>query len=117
MEVSSVPIPGETRSRSEVASTPARSSLIGALSSVAFLGDTIAIILGLLFAFWLRFESGWITFGVQAFPMPRLVEYLPLFGVGTVFLLGILTYVNLYDSRNLLRFRRVGLLVAKGTAA
>jgi len=94
-----------------------RARPIAALSLIAFAGDLLAVVAGLLLAFWLRFESGWITFGTQARELPRLTEYLPLFGVGTAFLLGAFAYVGVYDSRHLLRFRRVSLLIAKATVA
>lgn len=90
-----------------------RRDFAGLLPVVAFAGDAVAIVAGLLIAFWVRFHSGWITFGVQAAEIPGLRVYLPLFAVGTAFLLGAFIYMNVYDHRHLLRFRRVTLLIAK----
>lgn len=92
-----------------------RPNLLGVLSTIAFIGDIAGIVVGLIFAFWLRFESGWIRFGVQTTEIPKLSAYIPLFAVGTSFLAGAFVYVGVYDARNILRLRRIALLIAKAT--
>ncbi len=90
-----------------------RGNLLSTLSAVACVGDVFAILGGLLVAFWVRFHSGWITFGVDLPRPPSLRDYAGLFAVGTVFLLGILTHGGLYHSRHLLRYRRTALLIVR----
>ncbi|MCK6499540.1 MAG: hypothetical protein L6Q38_08695, partial [Nitrospira sp.] len=115
MDVSSVPASLADRGDAGAAHLSRRPNLLGVLSTIAFVGDIAAIVVGLVSAFWLRFESGWIRFGVQAAELPELREYLPLFTVGTLFLAGAFVYVGVYDSRNILRLRRVSLLITKAT--
>jgi len=76
------------------------------LKALAFLGDAAAILLGLVFAHWFRFQSGWITFGVDVLQPPGLREYAGLFAVGTLFLLALLAYAGIYHRSHLLRLRR-----------
>ncbi len=83
------------------------------LTALAFAGDAVAILLGLLIAHWLRFTSGWITFGVDVLDPPGLREYAGLFAVGTVFLLALLIYTGVYSRGHLLRFRRTILHVLR----
>jgi exopolysaccharide biosynthesis polyprenyl glycosylphosphotransferase len=80
---------------------------------VAILGDLVAIVAGLCLGYWIRFTSGWITFGVEA---PDIVfeNYFGLIVIGTAFLLGAFGYLQLYDVRHLLRFRRVVTILARG---
>lgn len=112
MEVSSVPITADHPVSAEI-SAGGRANLLGTVSATAFLGDLVAIVAGLLLAFWLRFYSGWIRFGVILPEPPRVGQYLGLFVVGTAFLLTLLTYTGLYQSRHLLRFRRTALLIVR----
>jgi exopolysaccharide biosynthesis polyprenyl glycosylphosphotransferase len=76
------------------------------LTTLAFVGDALAILLGLVFAHWLRFQSGWIRFGVEVTSPPGLRQYAGLFAVGTIFLLVLLAYTGVYHRTHLLRFRR-----------
>lgn len=73
------------------------------------------IFVGLLLAFWIRFKSGWITFGVDAYQLYDLGDYVGLICVGVAFLLLAFAHLRLYESRNLLRGRRVGLIIFRAT--
>ncbi|MBL9138413.1 MAG: sugar transferase [Verrucomicrobiales bacterium] len=114
MEVTSIPV-SITGQKSQDALGPRRQSLAGPLSTVAFIGDLLSIIAGLCFAFWLRFQSGWIRFGVELPSPPALTDYLGLFAVGTTFLSGLLVYTGVYHHRHLLRFRRTALLIVRSS--
>lgn len=90
-----------------------RPALLGSLSTLAAFGDVLVILAGLAAAFWIRFESGWITFGVQLQDPPTFQEYFGLFGVGTAFLVGLLTYNGLYHPAHILRYRRTALIIVR----
>jgi exopolysaccharide biosynthesis polyprenyl glycosylphosphotransferase len=81
------------------------------LVAAAFVGDVAIVIGGLIFGFWLRFESGWINFGILSEQM--LSDYWGLICVGAGFLLLAFGHLGLYDKRNLLRFRQVMLITFK----
>lgn len=85
------------------------------LISVALVGDGLMILLGLLAGFWIRFKSGWITFGVEANYPFELADYFGLICVGLGFLLLAFGYLRLYDTRNLLRGRQVALIIFKAS--
>src|SRR5687768_4664109 len=76
------------------------------LITLSFLGDIVMIVLGLSLGFWIRFRSGWITFGVET-PNLTYYDYAGLFAVGTSFLLAAFGFLGVYDSRKLLRPRQV----------
>lgn len=80
----------------------------------AFLGDTIMIILGLWLGYWLKFSSGWITLGIVDSAI-RFSDYVGLIAIGASFLLGMFSFMRLYDPRNLLRFRRNATIIFKAT--
>ena len=84
------------------------------LIGLSFLGDIVMILLGLSLGFWVRFRSGWITFGVEA-PDLKYVDYAGLMAVGTVFLLLAFGFLGVYDPRKLLRFRQVMLVITRAT--
>jgi exopolysaccharide biosynthesis polyprenyl glycosylphosphotransferase len=90
-----------------------RPALLGSLSTLAAFGDVLVILAGLAAAFWIRFESGWITFGVQSSNPPEFHQYFGLFGVGTTFLMGLLTYNDLYHPAHILRYRRTALIIVR----
>lgn len=83
------------------------------LIAVSFLGDLIMILTGLSLGFWVRFRSGWITFGTET-PNLNYVDYAGLFGVGTIFLLTAFGFLGVYDRRKFLRFRQVATLLVRG---
>ncbi len=85
------------------------------LLTIALIGDALMVFVGLVSAFWIRFKSGWITFGVDAYQLYDLGDYLSLILVGTVFLLLAFGYLRLYDRRNLLRLRRVVAITFRAT--
>jgi exopolysaccharide biosynthesis polyprenyl glycosylphosphotransferase len=78
------------------------------------------ILAGLLFGFWLRFKSGlipftdswWTTGGNRGERL--LADYAGLIGVGAALLSVTFGQMRLYQSRNLLRFRRVAATVVRG---
>ncbi|MCC6233685.1 MAG: exopolysaccharide biosynthesis polyprenyl glycosylphosphotransferase [Verrucomicrobiales bacterium] len=73
----------------------------------------MATLIGLIAAFWIRFKSGWIGFGVKLPNPPEIEDYAGLMAVGATFLMLLLFTQNLYDPRHLLRLRRVVMLVTK----
>jgi exopolysaccharide biosynthesis polyprenyl glycosylphosphotransferase len=88
------------------------------VTAVAMGGDILMVTLGLLFGYWIRFESGWIPlhqtwWTSEADRNITVRQYAGLIAVGALFLLGSFLYNRLYDRRNLLRYRRVVLLVTR----
>ncbi len=77
-------------------------------------GDTFFAFLGLLMAYWLRFDSAFNRVGVTP-GNTRLADYLPLLVIGTVFFIASFAYLKVYDARILLRPHRAFGLFAKGT--
>lgn len=92
------------------------------LTAVAFVGDLVMIVVGLLFGFWLRFRSGWIKFDQSwwtaggATTERPLQDYAGLISVGAVLLALTFAQLKLYRTRNLLRYRKVVAIVVRGTA-
>jgi exopolysaccharide biosynthesis polyprenyl glycosylphosphotransferase len=82
--------------------------------AAAVIGDSAAILVALMLGFWIRFRSGWITFGSHA-ELSKVTDYLTLIGVGVTFLLGAFVYLGVYDLQNVLRFRRVALRIFKAS--
>ena len=80
---------------------------------LGFLGDATMACSGLLGGFWLRFHSGWIPLHSNSAPL--LGEYVNLITVGTIMLVATLAYLSLYQTQNLIRFRRSALIITKGT--
>jgi exopolysaccharide biosynthesis polyprenyl glycosylphosphotransferase len=91
----------------------AHADFILALSVV---GDALATLLSLTVAFWIRFRSGTIPFFGMDDPRLRLGDYIPLFVVGTVFLLLAFAFLGLYDITVIMRLRRVADIIFRGTA-
>ncbi|MGE3310873.1 MAG: exopolysaccharide biosynthesis polyprenyl glycosylphosphotransferase [Limisphaerales bacterium] len=106
-EAAIFPVPRDSVPRNKA------SVFLAVLALLALIGDAVAIFLGLAVAYWLRFKSGWITFGMELANPPRMREYLGLFFMGAVCLLGLLTYVGAYNHNHLLRFRRTLVLVLR----
>lgn len=89
----------------------------------AIIGDTVMIVVGLFFAFWFRFKSGliplnesWWTSG-GSFQDRPISEYFGIIGVGALLLVLTLVQMGMYRAENLLRFRRVLLIIFRGVAA
>ena len=89
------------------------------LFGVAFLGDVLSVFLGLIVAYWVRFQSGivpydesWWTSGGAKNDQP-LSSYLGLMAIGSGLLLGALFSNNIYRSKCLLRFRPNALVVTR----
>jgi len=87
------------------------------VTGLAFVGDAVAIVAGLVCAYWLRFHSGLITFGVDVPNPPGLLEYVGLFAIGSIFLLALLIYGGVYQRQHILRLRRTLLLILRATLA
>ncbi len=85
------------------------------LLTVALLIDIVAAWAGLSLGFWIRFRSEWISFAVVE-PGPRdYGSYHSLILVGVSFLIATFGYLQLYDARHLLQFRRSALIILKGS--
>jgi len=91
-------------------------------NSIAIFGDILSIFFGLTIGYWLRFRSGLIPQNIQFWSAGqdisgvRLIDYLPLIGVGTILLLITFSYQHLYRVQHLLRFRRVVSIVIRSAA-
>ncbi len=85
------------------------------LVALAFLGDATMIWGALLLAYWLRFETSLVEFGVRELGNRGLAGYFGHFVVGTVLLLGILTNFRFYERRNFLSFHRTIRIIGKST--
>jgi exopolysaccharide biosynthesis polyprenyl glycosylphosphotransferase len=79
------------------------------------LGDVGFCFLGLCAGYWVRFVSPLRHIGLGAEAQPGLREYSPLLFLGTLFLIGTYTNLNLYDSRLLLRPHRSVSVILRGT--
>ena len=77
------------------------------LVALAFLGDAAVIWGALLLAYWLRFETALVEFGVQEFGSHGLAGYFGHIVVGAILLLGILTNFRFYERRNFLSFQEI----------
>ena len=88
----------------------------------AFVGDALAIVIGLFFAFWFRFKSGWIPFNPSwwtsggSFQDRSLVEYAGVIGVGGFLLMLSLVQLRMYQPENLLRFRRLSMITLRAVS-
>jgi exopolysaccharide biosynthesis polyprenyl glycosylphosphotransferase len=87
---------------------------------VAIFGDTAMVILGIFFAFWFRFKSGliplnetWWTSG-GAFQDRPVSEYFGIIFIGGLLLILMFVQMGMYRSENLLRFKRVLLIICRG---
>ena len=103
-----VPLPRAPRS------SHARRRLIDVVTAAAFLGDTVSVLCGLLAGFWIRFYSGWITFGVQGHP-PGLSAWCLPFCVGLVLFYLTFFFLGFYESKTLFNLQEAALVIAKGT--
>ena len=92
----------------------AKRRLVDAVTAAALLGDTVSVLCGLLAGFWIRFYSGWITFGVPVHPRGLSAYGLPLC-VGLVFFYLTFFYLGFYESKTVLHSRAAALVIARGT--
>jgi exopolysaccharide biosynthesis polyprenyl glycosylphosphotransferase len=79
------------------------------------IGDTVCVLGGMLIGYALRYHTAFGSTFVDVIN-PRLVEYLPLLALGTLFLLAAFVHLNLYDERLLLRRYLAFSIIFKGTA-
>ena len=95
-------------------SSHAKRRLVDAVTAAAFLGDTVSVLCGLLAGFWIRFYSGWITFGVPSHPRGLSAYCLPIC-VGLMFFYLTFFYLGFYESKTVLHRRAAALVIARGT--
>jgi len=94
-----------------------RTNRIKIAVAIAFIGDICLIFLGLVLGHWLRFRSGifsldkfgWISGGINS--SEPIGNYLGLVVFGSILLSVTFLVMDLYDSRNLLRYRSTVLIV------
>ncbi len=84
------------------------------LVNVALLCDVVVIVCTLLYGFWLRFHSGFPLFGTPA--KVDLGNYTGYMVYGALSLIIVLGYYGVYDSRTLLRVRRINARMVKAGA-
>lgn len=98
--------------REDAARLKAKRHFPDAANTIAIVGDTAMILLGLLLGFWIRFESGWIPWEISWWTSkpirfaPPVTQYFRLFGLGAALLLLTFMATSVYERQNLLRFRR-----------
>lgn len=87
---------------------------------LAMAGDLTMILSGLLVGFWLRFSSGliprtqtWWTSGDGS--TVQFKDYRLLIGIGTAILLGTFISQDLYQRKNLLRYRRTTKIIVQSS--
>ncbi len=85
----------------------ARHVLLRDLSAIAALGDLLMVFLGFLFAFWLRFQSGFIPSAAGAHSPASLLSYWNLITLGTVTSFFGLLSVDIYREADLLHVERI----------
>lgn len=84
-------------------------------------GDCVAVLLGLLLGYWLRFHSGILPTYIKGLTEPfdatrvNLSSYSRLIALGGVLLIGTFLYSGLYSVRNIMRFRRSALVIVRGS--
>jgi len=77
-------------------------------------GDTLCVLGGMLIGYALRYHTAFGSTFVDVLN-PRLIDYLPLLALGTIFLLAAFVHLNLYDERLLLRRYLAFSIIFKGT--
>ena len=91
------------------------------VTCIAAAGDALMVAVGLWFGYWLRFRSGWVpvreTWWTSGGDVDArdLGSYIPLMAFGAVLLMLTYGWVGLYRPGNLLRWRRVAMVVSKAT--
>lgn len=90
-----------------------RQHTIDCFTAVAFVGDTLSVVFGLMSAFWVRFDSKWITFRVST-SVHDWTDYSLLFYLGLVFFYLTFSKLGFYTTKTLFRLRRAALAISKG---
>src|SRR3981081_1027049 len=85
------------------------------LVAVAFAGDMLMILSGLLLSFYIRFLTPIREWGIYG--RPELSDYLGYIVLATVVYIGMLCYGGVYDHRNLLKVRLVTARILKWSVA
>ena len=99
-----------------------RANRIKSALSIAFIGDFCLVFLGLIVGHWLRFQSGIFSLGRLGLisggidSSERLEDYLGLIVFGSILLSCTYLVMDLYDPRNLLRYRATVLIVIRAMA-
>src|SRR5258707_12104895 len=83
--------------------------------AVAFVGDILMILSGLMLSFYIRFLTPIREWGIYG--QPELSDYLGYIVLATVVYIGMLCYGGVYDHRNLLKVRRVTARILKWSVA
>jgi exopolysaccharide biosynthesis polyprenyl glycosylphosphotransferase len=83
--------------------------------AVAFVGDLLMILSGLLLSFYIRFLTPIREWGIYA--RPALADYLGYMILASVVYSGMLCYGGVYDHRNLLKLRLVTARILKWSIA
>ena len=83
------------------------------LVTLSILGDLAMVLTGLVLGYWIRFTSGWITFGKE---VKGLVfgDYVGLISMGAVFLLLTWGYLKLYSPRRIPSYTDAASIIFKG---
>ena len=81
---------------------------------IQFLGDSVAVLLGFLSAFWPHFVSP-LQHLTTVQDLPQLYDYVGRIFLGWFIFMGLLLYFNLYSWRNLISLQRAALIVLKTT--
>ncbi len=80
---------------------------------LSVLGDAAIIVAALLFAFWVRFRTDFLSGGTVS-PHVPFQGYLVFVGIGALVLLLLLAHYGMYQAAQLLRYRQVSFLIIKG---
>ena len=81
--------------------------------AISLLGDALVTYLALSLAYWIRFESALKNVGVPA-EGANYQLYIPLMGMGTLFLVGTFGYLGLYNDKQILHLHRTYSVIFKG---
>jgi exopolysaccharide biosynthesis polyprenyl glycosylphosphotransferase len=85
------------------------------LITVGLLGDFLVVLAGLSAGYWIRFESGWITFGADIVGPREYASYSRLIMIGVLFLIVTFAYLRLYDETKVLQLRYAYRTILAGT--
>ena len=85
------------------------------LVAVAFAGDMLLILSGLLLSFYIRFQTPIREWGINS--RPDVGDYLGYIILASVVYIGMLCYGGVYDHRNLLKLRLVTARILKWSVA
>ena len=85
------------------------------LVAVAFAGDMMLILSGLLLSFYIRFQTPIREWGINS--RPAVADYLGYIILASVVYIGMLGYGGIYDHRNLLKLRVVTARILKWSVA